>query len=163
MSGTNTYSAPQIALHWAIAVLIALQFLFEEPIGKAFDAAMKGGAVPFDPAVAAHVAAGVLVLGLALWRIALRLRRGAPGAPQGTPPLLRLGGAAGHLGLYVLMVLVPVSGLVAWFGGVGAAAEGHEVMTTLLLLLVGVHVAAAFYHQFVRRDGLLRRMARPGR
>ena len=36
--------------------------------------------------------------------------------------------------------------------------EVHEVLTTVLMWLVGLHVAAALKHQFVDRDGLLRRM-----
>jgi len=31
-----------------------------------------------------------------------------------------------------------------------------------MLALVGLHVAAALYHQFIRRDGVLQRMV-PGR
>ena len=65
----------------------------------------------------------------------------------------------GSLG--AVMVLAPVSGLVAWYGGVEAAAEVHELFKPALILLVLGHVAAALYHQFILKDGLLLRMKRP--
>jgi cytochrome b561 len=34
----------------------------------------------------------------------------------------------------------------------------HFYIATLLVGLIVLHVLAAFYHQFVRKDGLLRRM-----
>jgi cytochrome b561 len=36
--------------------------------------------------------------------------------------------------------------------------EAHEVLSNVLIALVVVHVAAALYHHFVLRDGVLRRM-----
>jgi cytochrome b561 len=162
MTGPKGYSAAQIGLHWIIAVLIGLQFLFNEPIGEAFEQIEEGAVPAFSLLVWGHIAGGVVILLLVLWRVSLRLSRGVPASPDGTPPLLHMGAAAGHLALYALMLLVPVSGLVAWFGGVEQAAEGHEVMTTLLLIVVGLHVAAALYHQFIRKDHLLLRMMRPG-
>jgi cytochrome b561 len=38
------------------------------------------------------------------------------------------------------------------------AAQCHEVMTTLLLVLVLVHIVAAMRHHFVLRNDTLRRM-----
>ena len=34
----------------------------------------------------------------------------------------------------------------------------HGIVAKLLMLAVGLHIAAALYHQFIRRDGLLSRM-----
>ncbi|MFN5826623.1 MAG: cytochrome b, partial [Rhodobacterales bacterium] len=72
------YSSTQIALHWVIALLIALQFLFNEPMAEAFESAMEGELQPFSWAVWAHIAGGITILALALWRVALRRSRGAP-------------------------------------------------------------------------------------
>ena len=35
----------------------------------------------------------------------------------------------------------------------------HGIVGSLLALLVLVHIVAALWHQFIRRDGLLRRMS----
>ena len=67
-----------------------------------------------------------------------------------------------HWGLYALMILLPVSGSVAWFLGVRDAAEVHEVMKTVMLVLIVLHVVGALYHQLVQKDGLMRRMSLRG-
>ena len=34
----------------------------------------------------------------------------------------------------------------------------HGIVAKLLMLAIGLHIAAALYHQLIRRDGLLSRM-----
>ena len=157
------YSSAQIGLHWIIALLIALQFLFNEPMGEAFDSVMRGTVPPFSWAVWAHIAGGVAILALVLWRVALRRSRGVPPPPEGEGTLLGRAASLGHWALYALMVLMPVSGLVAWFGGVDTAGEAHGLMSNLMLFVLAVHVAAALWHQFWLKDHLLLRMMRAER
>ena len=160
MPSPKGYSRTQIALHWAVAVLIVLQFVLHEPIAHAWDQVKDGLAVEFSPLVAVHVFGGVLVLAFALWRLALRKTRGAPPPPAAEPAPLKMAAQIGHLALYALMILMPVSGAAAWFGGVDFAAEVHEAMKPALLILVAVHVAASLWHQFWLKDGLMLRMKR---
>ena len=58
------------------------------------------------------------------------------------------------------MIVMPVSGAMAWFGDAGAAAVVHNVSKVLLLLLVILHIVGALAHQFVLRTGLMERMVR---
>lgn len=161
MSRPSGYSRPQIALHWIVFVLIALQYILHDAMSEAWEIVEEGGAVAFDPLVAGHVLGGLLVLGLVIWRLALRARRGAPPPPEAEAPALKLVAKATHGGLYLLMILMPVSGAVAWFRGAEQAAEAHEVLRIVLLALIGLHIAGALYHQFVLRSGLMTRMRRP--
>ncbi|MBE0554349.1 MAG: cytochrome b/b6 domain-containing protein [Rhodobacteraceae bacterium] len=156
------YSRTQIALHWVVVLLILAQFLFHEPMAEAWDVVEDGGAAVTSAGVLLHIIGGIAVLVFALWRLALRMTRGVPALPANDPPLQRLAAHLGHWGLYALMVAVPLSGMAAWGGGIKAAGEAHEVLKTLLLLLVLVHVAAALWHQFWLKDGLIDRMKRPG-
>lgn len=162
MSAPTGFSATQIRLHWIVFFLIVLQYVLHEGISEAWDIVEEGGSIAFDPIVASHVAGGILVLLLALWRIGLRMKRGAPPAPEEEPAILKLAAAATHLGLYALMIAMPLSGMAAWFGGVEAAAEAHEVMRVILLALVALHVVGALYHQFVLKTDVLSRMRKPG-
>ena len=86
------------------------------------------------------------------------MSRGAPAAPAEEPAVFVLLSKIGHGLIYLLLLLLPLSGLVGWFGKVGNAAGIHEVMTNLLLLIVIVHVAAVVVHQFYWKTNLIARM-----
>lgn len=150
------YSRLQKVLHWAVVILILFQLIVHDDMEDAWSALSRGLEQEPPLTVWAHIAAGVGVLVFALWRIALRAARGAPEAPGGEH--VRRAAKWGHRGLYALMVLMPLSGLAAWFGGVGAAAAAHGAMFSILLLLVVGHIVAALVHHFVLKDGLLSRM-----
>ena len=154
------YSRAQILLHWIVALLIVPQFLLHDPMKDAWRAFRRGEEIAFHPLVAAHVFAGIAILLLVVWRLTLRARRGAPEPPESEHPALKLVAKATHAGLYLLLVLLTVSGGMAWFGGVEVAGEAHEVMKTLLLALVVLHVAGALFHQFVLKTNLMDRMKR---
>lgn len=154
------YSRAQIRLHWAVAVLIVAQVVLSDGISTAWREVSRGVEVSPTFLIAAHVIGGILVLAFALWRLMLRARRGVPAPIAGQPRAQVLAGEAVHYALYGLMVLVPLSGMAAWFGGVAAAADAHEVLKTVLIALVALHILAALYHQVVRKDGLLLRMKR---
>ena len=156
------YSRAQILLHWIVALLIVPQFLFHDAISDAWDAARRGvETAGIDPLVPAHVFGGLAIFALVLWRLGLRARRGAPPPPEAEHPALKLVAKLTHGALYLLLVLLPVSGAAAWFGGVDGAADGHEVMKTLLLALVVLHVLGALFHQVVLKTDVLSRMKRP--
>lgn len=155
------YKTPQIALHWAIAVLIAANWIFSEDMGRALEARLEGGLVE-GVLPLFHTLAGGAIFVLVLIRIVLRLRLGAPPASPGTPHLLELAGTWGHRLLYLLMLVVPASGSAAWYVGIQAAGEAHEILVNLLLIVVVLHTAAALFHQYVLKDRLIARMM-PGR
>ena len=139
------YSRIQIVLHWAAFAFVAQQYLFKDAISAAWERASEGIEVAFDPLVLGHIVGGALVLGLAIWRLMLRARRGVP--PQSGSSFQKMLARVSHLGLYALMFLMPISGSVAWFGGVEAAAFGHNVMKVMLLAFIALHVAGALYHE----------------
>lgn len=159
MPAPKGYSSVQIGLHWLVVILFAAQFLFSDGMEHAWDAYEEGGAAVTGSGTLVHIIPGVLILIAALWRLALRLSRGAPEAPEG-PALQRLAGEAVHWGLYAVMIALPLSGMAAWFGGIKAAGEAHQLFKMLAIALVALHVAAALYHQYVVKDGLIRRMMR---
>jgi cytochrome b561 len=158
MSQPTGYSRLQIRLHWIIFGLLVVQFAFHEWIAGAWDAFLDGESVAFHPLVAAHVIGGFTILVLALWRLRVRMTRGAPPPPKGDAPALKLLAKSVHIALYVALIAMPIGGAVAWFGGVELAAEGHELMKFVLL---GLHLAGTLFHQFVHKDNLIDRMRHP--
>lgn len=156
------YSRAQISLHWAVALLIIYQLVFGEDMSHAWRALRDNPETATSFGAWVHIIAGILVLILALWRLALRMTRGVPEAPEVESPLIRLAGSLTHGGLYLLMLALPITGLLAWYGGISALAPLHgELLKLLTIVLIGLHVLGALYHQFVRRDGLMDRMRRP--
>jgi cytochrome b561 len=153
----KSYSRAQIALHWLTLAAILVAFFSHEIMKDAFDAVEDGGvaSTPF-----LHIGAGVSVLVFTLLRIVLRLTNGAPPLPEGNSRLIHIASAAVHGALYLLLLMMPMSGSVAWFIGIEDAGEVHEILWFGLQVLVLAHVAAALYHQFVLKDGLIRRMMR---
>lgn len=156
------YNSLQIGLHWLIVILIAINYFVSDGMGRAFFQHMRDstGASPSGTA-AIHVYLGLAVFFLALFRLAVRLVSGAPEAPHDGPEWMRLAGIATHWALYALIIIVPWLGGYAWYVGVPTAANLHVVLMNLMLILAGLHALAALYHQYVLKDGLLRRMMRP--
>lgn len=160
MSTLKGYSAAQIAVHWLVAALILFQLIFAEDIGRAWRVVRNGGSSEIGAMVWAHILAGIAVLVFASWRLRLRATRGAPEAPVASR-FMMTAAKWGHRALYALLLLAPLSGLAAWYGGIATAGDLHEVLKPILILLIAGHVLAVLYHQFIRKDGLLLRMKRP--
>lgn len=168
----ESYGTVSRLLHWATAILVAWQLL------KVFDRIDEGEHWVGQTLVPWHISIGVLVLLLVLPRFvwALRNRRNRPPSP---PAILGFLAKAGHVALYVALVLLPLTGISIMIGrGYGLTAFGvelvppgtevpwlaaiggtlHSPVAWLLLALATGHIVMALWHQFVRKDGLLQRM-----
>lgn len=158
MTKTMRYSNSQIVLHWAVAVLVIGQYLFNEPIAQAWNAAANGLPVSFSPLILAHVAGGVLILALVVWRLVLKSQKAGPPPPENEPALLRLAAQLAHWSLYGLLAAMSISGMAAWFGGVEAAAAAHGLLKILLIAVIGLHVLAVIFHHLILKNPILKRM-----
>ncbi|HKK97173.1 MAG TPA: cytochrome b/b6 domain-containing protein [Marivita sp.] len=160
-SAPKGYSATQIALHWGVAVLVAGQYIFKDSISGAWTAIRAGRDYAFDPLILAHVAGGMLILALVGWRLALRIKRGAPPPPENEPAPLKTLSHIAHWAFYALLAAMSVSGLLAWFGDVTQAAQAHNVLKIALLAFIALHVLAVPFHRLVLKNNVMQRMIRP--
>jgi len=156
------YSKLQIRLHWAVVVLVALQLIFHDGMSNAFSAGMDAGSLTFSTPVILHFIFGTTITALMLWRLMMRQERGVPAAPEGEPAHFQMLGKVAHLAFYVVLLLFPVTGAVAWGSANQGAANIHEILKFILLALIAAHVVAALVHQFVWKTNLLDRMRTPG-
>jgi cytochrome b561 len=168
------YTATAKSLHWLMAALVfgllPLGFYMSD--------------LPFSPEklqfYAWHKWAGVTVFALVWLRLAWRMTHRPPAYPATMPSAQQALAHAGHLALYVLMVVIPLSGWLmssakgvqtVWFGvlplpdllvrdkALGKQLEElHSALNIGLLVLIGVHGAAALFHHFFHKDDILRRM-----
>jgi len=155
------YTLTQIALHWVVFLLVALQFILHDSISAAWRSFVREGTFEPSALVFSHIAFGILIFLLVVWRMAIKAKRGAPALPENEPAWMKLAANLTHLGLYALLIVMVVSGGLAWFGQQRWAAEAHEVLKALVLVLVGVHVLGALYQQIVLKSDVMKRMGRP--
>ncbi len=166
------YGATAKIFHWLIVALLAVQY----SIGWLMPD-IHGG--PPGAAMTFHVSFGIVILILIVLRFTWRLAH--PVAPESSlPPWQRVSSEAVHWLLYALVLATTLSGwLFASFRGwsislfylvplpmlaskseanVKAFDGWHQAMEWSLLVVIGVHVAAAMVHIFVYRDRIMQRM-----
>ena len=169
------YDGFSMMLHWLTAGLVAVLWT----LGQLMDEFTKGA--PRHAALSVHMLLGLLVGAVVLVRIVWRSAGGRrlPSADEGWLDLLA---KAAHYGLYVLLVLTVAFGVArAWVHGlsvfdwftfsrpafatrsvVRTVSELHSDLADLLVIVAGLHAAAALMHHYVKRDSVLRRML-PGK
>ncbi|NDW44845.1 cytochrome b [Ruegeria sp. PrR005] len=160
MSPRAAYSRLQIALHWLIAILIVATWLTHENMGRALKTRIETGASGFEGNTP-HVWLGITVFVLVLIRIVVRRVQGAPDPLPGATPLMERAALWGHRLLYLLMVLTPALGAVAWNAPSRTVGEIHETVGGALMLVALAHALVAIWHQYVKKDGSLTRITRP--
>lgn len=161
--------------HWLIAGLILAAWL----TFQLHDAAPKGSPERLNWLLL-HKSCGITVFFLVWLRLAWRLANKPP-LPVVVAPWQDRISRLVHLGLYVVMIGMPVTGIImtqyeghpaGWFGlfelptmvspdkELGKTFESlhTDVFWLLLLGLAGVHIAAALWHHFVLKDDVLKRM-----
>jgi cytochrome b561 len=148
-----------------VAVLVAFQFLAHDGMEDAWESAERAGMPALDSTILAymHIGAGILILLLMFFRAYLRLTRGVPAPPADEHWTLQFMAEAVHVSIYILLLLLPISGALAWFLGIEPAADVHEFLTNLLLLAIFLHVAGALFQHFVMRSNVVIRIFRPQR
>ncbi len=168
------YTAVAQALHWVIAALIATQFVL------AWSAADLPLGMHKLVLLARHKSVGMTILMLAVLRLLWRSFKAPPELPAGMRPIEKRLAQCSHVGFYVLIFIMPISGWlmssaknysVSWFGlftwpNLIAPSEtafqflksSHDYLSDGLFMLALVHVLAALKHHFWDRDDVLRRM-----
>jgi cytochrome b561 len=168
----SRYAPALVALHWVMALMIGAMLF----AGHFITAATPNS----DPAKLGHLK-GHMMMGMAvgvfiLIRLIVRLFSSKPAsAKSGMPWADRLAGLT-HMSFYLLILAQVGAGMAMSFGanlpeivfnGQGSLPHDfgflptrglHSAVALLLAALIALHAAAALYHQFIVKDGLLGRM-----
>ena len=175
---TPRHDRVSMALHWTIGIGILLLaglelFRGEFPKGHFIREGLKPIHMPF----------GVILFGLILARVVWRFT-GAKAPATHDKGAGALAAKLVHLALYALMLGLPLLGMIYVFGNdkavdfglfklalplkdmLGGIAKSsrwlHETLGIAILVIAGVHAAAAIGHHYVLKDDTMRRML-PGR
>ncbi len=174
-AGEPEYDIVAKLLHWLTAVLLLLQFSIAWTMPE-----IHRGTKP-ERLINLHLSFGMVILLVIILRLVWRLGHQVP-LVNGRIPFWQYRAAqASHALLYLLLLALPFMGwanassrgwTVHLFSLVTlpqilptGSPLGHELgdihtsTSYLILALVALHLAAALYHQFWLRDGLLSRMA----
>ena len=169
-SSTQRYGSVAIAIHWISAAAILIQ------IGLGFAAASAADTDAQAGLLRAHVVLGIFVVALTMIRLAWWLIDRQPAALAGLPSWQALSERVVRVLLYLLILLLGASGIAVLmlsgagdilFGGASGALPdftrfppmaAHIAAAAMLLGFAALHILAALYHHFWRRDGLLGRM-----
>lgn len=167
------YDGVAIALHWLTALLVVVQFALAISWDY-FDKATRQGME------SVHISFGVLLTAVVLARIVWRLMPGHH-RPAIVSGWVKLASKSVHILLYALLVAqaalgfafrwaeghtVSFFGLFAIPGPYGELArpdrrllhELHEYGGWAIVIVAGLHAAAALYHHYALRDRVLGRM-----
>lgn len=173
----NTLAAwgtPARLLHWMVAALVLAQIALGWVAVSLRMSPLKLELFVW------HKSIGLVVLALVAVRILWRSANATPAPPAATAAWERCAARASHLLLYLVLIAMPLTGWVlnsaanvpfrifrlvplpAIVAPNEEAAElagrAHLALFVVLAALLVVHVAAALWHHFVRRDDVLIRM-----
>lgn len=191
----NRYTRTAVILHWLIAFAIFGMFalgwymtgLPKEAPGQLSYDLFDLGIYQWELAKEAsprafyfnlHKSIGITLLGLITLRILWRLANKAPALLTSYKAWERKLSTTAHHTLYLLMLLVPISGLimsvagkygVKWFGLDFIAGiendvvreifkETHEIAGLILLAFIALHIAGALKHKLIDKDETMSRM-----
>ena len=172
------YTGTAKVLHWTVVALLIAQFIL------AWSMPHIGRNTPVTTLISLHFTFGVIILAVAVVRLAWRATHGEP-LPEAGLPSWQIRAAHVVQGLlYLLLFVIPILGWlnasyrgmpIVMFGvelpkllakgapGWGWTGDVHGILAQWVMLpLIGLHVAAALYHHFIRRDGVLHRMLPAG-
>lgn len=167
-------------LHWSVALLVVTM------LGLGWAAELTEDRAASFALIRNHFQLGMLVFALMVMRVAWRVSTRVPARVPGEPAWREAIATAVHAVLYVLLLVMPISGYIIWvhmqadmtlFGMLrvpvlftpdadderlrAGAWYVHYYGQWSVIALVVLHVAAALWHDLVRRDATLARMARP--
>lgn len=171
------FTTVQRVLHWLMAIgILAMLFIgvgMVSTIGR-----------QYVPLLLTHKTLGIVILVLALVRLVVRFISGAPPLPADLPEPMKLAAHLSHVGLYALMIGMPLIGWamlsaaaypIVLYGGIRLPPilpqsdtlhallwSAHYYLAFAFFALVLMHLAAGLFHGLVRRDGVLHTML-PGR
>jgi len=153
--------------HWSIAGLIILNYVL-------------GSTLDMNRLYGLHKQIGLLILVLVICRIIWRFSSAYPTHVLGLKRVEVILGTSMHHLLYVLMVLLPLSGIVmvqlfgreiSFFGlfnlpqfvsadmdRAGTLAQVHDILANAIIMLVVLHVLAALKHRLFGHTEVVTRM-----
>jgi cytochrome b561 len=183
-----TYTPAARGVHWLVALLIFIQLplgFYMAYRGNDMETVNEKGETVkgvwdalTNALYSSHKLIGITIFVLVVLRLIYRLTRGAPRPDPSVPAALTGVSHLVHWSLYLLLIAVPIIGYKAIsYGGYldvfgihlpaiteknedlsKQVFEWHSTGAILIIAFVTLHVVAAIYHKYVRKDRVVERM-----
>ena len=170
----NRYDKGYKWLHWLMAVLVILMFMATFGFAQAETDAEK------MEMLVGHSSMGTLIFILFVIRFSKRFIAISPRPTHDISPMNSMAAKVGHLALYLLLFIVPVTGYltasthelpVFLFGQINLVEFNghnkisfemlrgfHELAVQTLMVFVALHISAAAFHGLFKKDGVFSSM-----
>jgi cytochrome b561 len=169
------YTGVAKLLHWLVVLLLCVQYV------AALNMPHIGRNPTMTSIISFHISLGLLIFVVLLVRLIWRWTHAEPPPQDGLPPWQLLTAKIAHGALYALLLIIPMLGWLnasfrgfdlTFFGlfgvprlvaprspGFAWTGDVHIALSYYFFLpIAGLHIAAALYHHFIKRDGVLGRM-----
>ncbi len=167
-----SYSLYSKALHWVMGIIIMAMLILGFYLDDLPDENKGLGYM-------IHKSTGLLLLIMVVIRLIMRFTSQYPVLPESTPKIVTYVAKLNVLGLYIIMILMPLSGfLMSTFSGrpvpfygifqidgftanefiSGISYSFHSIGGYIFILLIAGHILGGLFHHFVLKDNVLRRM-----
>lgn len=173
----ESYNSVAKWFHWVTVGLMAVAL----PVGFVIKYIKDSDKMAF---YAVHESAGLTIFLVAVTRLAWRWTHPPPPLPDSVPPAMRTAAIVNHRLLYAALIVqsvlgftatnaqgFPMQGQTAYLGFIDlpkfmeankpladAVQSAHTAVGVSIAVLLAVHIAAAVFHQAIRRDGTLLRI-----
>jgi cytochrome b561 len=171
-NNSTQYGSVAKFFHWAIFILVGCMLLAGYFMGDIADKALRGQVINL------HKLTGITILILMILRLLWAFVNPRPVLPIDMPKWQKTLAWISHGFLYAVVIAMPLSG---WIGSSAAgyaphlfdwnfllpiqnkelskpAFALHDDLAIIIMALVSIHMLAALYHHFIRKDNILRRM-----
>lgn len=156
----RSYHFGQIVLHWFIAILVLYQFVSSNTFSGIKLSECQGTEVILVKCQSLnnHYVVGSLILVLMVFRVGMRIYFGAPMLSSKIPLYIKVLGKISHLSLYLLVILMPITGLLGWHSYSALMFPIHIFISKGLLFLILIHICAVAFHEGILGSSLIYRM-----
>lgn len=165
-------------IHWLTVVAILAAYLLADAGENGEE---NGANAAGFQAMQWHITAGLAVLLLGVLRLLIRINATAPPIIPTPGAFTTITARLVHVALYAFLIVEPILGWLQlsyggepislpWLGwhlpalvhpneqAKDLASELHELIGNIFYVVIGLHVVAALWHHFIRRDNTLKRM-----
>ena len=154
------YNKFHILIHWLVVVIILIQMITGDKIALEF-LAIRNQVINIDGNTSnsqIHMLGGLFIILLMAIRVFLRIKFGVPAPTKKTNDPLKFLSTFVHLGIYLILFAIPITGLLAFSTINVNLGIAHKILVNILYLFVIFHLIGVAFHQIFLGDNIMERI-----